>query len=89
MYISSYLGLAPCKEKNGMEYSTLVNFFFSVSRVSTVIDIHFKNLSKIKEEEKKAPRGQVKQLKQQIDIMHYNFIFANMHTIVILYILDF
>ena len=83
MYISSYLGLAPCKEKNGMEYSTLVNFFFSVSRVSTVIDIHFKNLSKIKEEEKK------KQLKQQIDIMHYDFIFANMHTIVILYILDF
>ena len=53
MYIISYLGLAPCKEKNGMEYSTLVNFFFSVSRVSTVIDIHFKNLSKIKEEEKK------------------------------------
>ena len=72
-----------------MEYSTLVKFFFSVSRVSTVIDIHFKNLSKIKEEEKKAPRRQVKQLKQQIDIMHYNFIFANMHTIVILYILDF
>ena len=36
-----------------MEYSTLVNFFFSVSRVSTVIDIHLKNLSKIKEEEKK------------------------------------
>ena len=83
MYISSYLGLAPCKEKNGMEYSTLVNFFFSVSRVSTVIDIHFKNLSKIKEEEKK------KQRKQQIDIIHYDFIFANMHTIVILYILDF
>ena len=75
--------MAPCKEKNGMEYSTLVNFFFSVSRVSTVIDIHFKNLSKIKEEEKK------KQLKQQIDIMPYDFIFANMHTIVILYILDF
>ena len=65
-----------------MEYSTLVNFFFSVSRVSTVIDIHFKNLSKIKEEEKKK-------LKQQIDIMHYDFIFAKMHTIVILYILDF
>ena len=72
-----------------MEYSTLVNFFFSVSRVSTVIDIHLKKLSKIKEEEKKAPRGQVKQLKQQIDIMHYNFIFSNMYTIVILYILDF
>ena len=54
-----------------MEYSTLVNFFFSVSRVSTVIDIHLKKLSKIKEEEKKAPREQVKQLKQQIDIMHY------------------
>ena len=81
--------MAPCKEKNGMEYSTLVNFFFSVSRVSTVIDIHLKKLSKIKEEEKKAPRGQVKQLKQQIDIMHYNFIFSNMYTIVILYILDF
>ena len=67
-----------------MEYSTLVKFFFSVSRVSTVIDIHFKNLSKLKEEEKKK-----KQLKQQIDIMHYDFISANMHTIVILYILDF
>ena len=47
-----------------------------------MIDIHFKNLSKIKEEEKKK-------LKQQIDIMHYDFIFAKMHTIVILYILDF
>ena len=82
MYISSCIGLAPCNEKNGMEYSTLVKFFFSVSRVSTVINIHFKNLSKIKEEEKKK-------LKQQIDIMHYDFIFANMHTIVILYILDF
>ena len=67
-----------------MEYSTLVKFFFSVSRVSTVIDIHFKNLSKLKEEEKKK-----KQLKQQIDIMRYDFISANMHTIVILYILDF
>lgn len=53
MYISSYLGLAPCKEKNGMEYSTLVNFFFSVSRVSTVIDIHFKKFVKNKGRRKK------------------------------------
>lgn len=43
-------------------------------------DIHFINLSKIMEEEKKVPRKQVKQLKQQIHIMHWLYRYTYKHA---------
>ena len=79
-----YIGIPnfPCNEKNGMENPTAVKFFSSVI-LGIYNDWHsFHKFIKNNGRRKKVPRKQVKQLKQQIHIMHwlYHYIYKHAHN---------